>query len=115
MKTATFRKNQIVGQSQGTTPKTGPAQPPKKRITATAEIVTMWTYSARKNSANFTPEYSVWYPATSSVSASGRSKGARFVSAIPETRKTAKAGSWTRMNQVSCCASTMPRRDRVPA
>ena len=30
-------------------------------------------------------EYSVWNPATSSVSASGRSKGVRFASAVPAT------------------------------
>ena len=41
----------------------------------------MLMYSARKKSANFMAEYSVWYPATSSVSASGRSNGRRFVSA----------------------------------
>ncbi len=36
------------------------------------------------------PEYSVWYPATSSDSASGRSKGARLVSATAEIQKTMK-------------------------
>ena len=41
----------------------------------------MFVYSARKKSANFIDEYSVWYPATSSVSASGMSNGRRFVSA----------------------------------
>src|SRR6185295_2662178 len=33
-------------------------------------------------------EYSVWYPATSSASASGRSKGSRLVSANAETKNT---------------------------
>ncbi len=41
-----------------------------------AETLTMLMYSARKNSANFIEEYSVWKPPTSSPSASGRSKGA---------------------------------------
>ncbi len=36
--------------------------------------------------ANLIPEYSVKYPATSSVSASGRSKGGRLVSARPAIR-----------------------------
>jgi NADH-quinone oxidoreductase subunit H len=45
-----------------------------------AEYVNMFTYSARKNSANFNELYSVWKPPTSSPSASGRSKGARLVS-----------------------------------
>ena len=40
----------------------------------------MLTYSARKNSANFSDEYSVWNPPTSSDSASARSNGARLVS-----------------------------------
>ena len=47
---------------------------------ASAETVTMLTYSARKNSANLSEEYSVWNPPTSSPSASGRSNGARLVS-----------------------------------
>ena len=46
----------------------------------------MLAYSPIKNIANFMLEYSVWNPATSSVSASGRSKGARFVSATIEIR-----------------------------
>ena len=45
------------------------------------ETVSMFTYSAMKNSPKRSPEYSVWKPATSSVSASTRSNGARFVSA----------------------------------
>ncbi len=45
-------------------------------------------YSAMKNMANFMAEYSVWYPATSSASASGRSKGRRLVSAKADTKKT---------------------------
>ncbi len=49
-------------------------------MVAIAETVIMLTYSARKNSANFSEEYSVWKPPTSSPSASGRSNGARLVS-----------------------------------
>ena len=37
------------------------------------------------------PLYSVWNPPTSSLSASGMSKGARFVSASPAVKKTRKA------------------------
>ena len=39
-------------------------------------------YSAIKNNENQTPEYSVFYPQTSSASASGKSNGALLVSAI---------------------------------
>ena len=45
------------------------------------ETISMFTYSPVKNIANFMEEYSVWNPAISSDSASGRSNGARFVSA----------------------------------
>ena len=48
----------------------------------------MLMYSAMKNIENFIAEYSVWYPATSSLSDSGRSNGARLVSAKAATRKT---------------------------
>src|SRR6266511_3117647 len=49
------------------------------------------------------PEYSVWYPATSSVSASGRSNGGRFVSAIPAMKKTTRPTSCGPTNQVTSC------------
>ncbi len=49
-------------------------------MVASAETVAMLMYSARKNRANFSEEYSVWKPPTSSPSASGRSNGARLVS-----------------------------------
>ncbi|CFS31940.1 Uncharacterised protein [Mycobacterium tuberculosis] len=38
------------------------------------------------NIANFNDEYSVWNPATSSPSASGKSNGARLVSPTIEMR-----------------------------
>ena len=55
-------------------------------MVASAETVTMLTYSARKNRANFSEEYSVWKPPTSSPSASARSNGARLVSPTIEIR-----------------------------
>ena len=42
-------------------------------------------YSARKNTANATPEYSTWKPATISLSPSAMSNGWRLVSAMPAT------------------------------
>ena len=59
----------------------GPCHPPKNNSVAKQATVIMLAYSAMKNMANFIALYSVWYPATSSVSASGRSNGMRFVSA----------------------------------
>src|SRR5580658_4749224 len=55
--------------------------PPRNSSVATQETVTMLAYSAMKNAANFMLEYSVWNPATSSFSASGKSNGTRLVSA----------------------------------
>jgi hypothetical protein len=43
--------------------------------------------------AKIIEEYSTLYPATNSASASGKSKGARFVSASIETKKIAAHGS----------------------
>lgn len=56
-------------------------QPPKNKITLKTLIKIIEQYSARKNNANPILEYSTLKPETSSDSASGRSKGARFVSA----------------------------------
>ena len=51
----------------------------------------MFAYSAMKNIANLKLEYSVWNPATSSDSASGRSKGTRLVSAMAAVKIAEKA------------------------
>src|SRR5713101_3422467 len=68
----------------------GDSHPPKNRIEHKHETVIMLVYSAIKNIANLKLAYSVWKPATSSDSASGRSNGARFVSAIAATKKQKK-------------------------
>src|SRR5882724_190155 len=51
------------------------------------DTVIMLVYSAIKNIANLKLAYSVWKPATSSDSASGKSNGTRLVSATAETKK----------------------------
>ena len=53
----------------------------------TALIVTVFMNSARKNSAKRMLEYSVLKPPTSSCSASTRSNGGRFSSAVAAIRK----------------------------
>ena len=63
------------------------SQPPKNSVVTMAHTVTTLAYSAMKKNENFIALYSVWYPAISSDSASGRSNGSRLVSAKPETRK----------------------------
>src|SRR5258708_33215028 len=65
----------------------GMSQPPKKSVATMAETVSMLEYSAMKKSENFIALYSVWYPAMSSDSASGRSNGSRLVSAKPARKK----------------------------
>src|SRR4249920_3600986 len=74
------------------------AQPPRKRIVATEQTVTMFAYSAMKKAANDMLLYSTWKPATSSFSASGRSNGMRFVSANAAIMKM--------MNEKICGAGT---------
>ena len=62
----------------------GARHPPKNSVVAIALTVAILTYSAKKKSANFKEEYSVWKPPTNSPSASGRSNGARLVSPTME-------------------------------
>src|SRR5665213_3570047 len=92
----------------------GASQPPRKSVVINADTVTMLMYSARKNRANFSDVYSVWKPPTNSPSASGRSKGARFVSPTIETAYTANATNALKMNQWCACASTMSEVDSEP-
>src|SRR5687768_4606435 len=79
-------------------PSPGTYQPPRNSTVHITETVNMFTYSAMKNSANLRAEYSVWNPATSSVSASGRSNGTRFVSANAAIRNTTKPMNCGMMN-----------------
>src|SRR5581483_3122022 len=89
----------------------GPSQPPKKSVIASAERVIMFTYSAIWNRPQRMPEYSVWYPATSSLSASGRSNGALAVSATAARKKTTKPTNCGATNHCeSICLVTMAER-----
>src|SRR6266511_5184833 len=89
----------------------GPCQPPKNSVTARAESVIMLMYSAVWKRPQRIPLYSVWYPATSSVSASGRSNGGRLVSAITAKKKTSIPASCGMKNQiVAPCLLTMSTR-----
>src|SRR6185436_17389270 len=71
----------------------GACQPPKNITAVSAEIRIMFMYSARKNSANVIPEYSIMWPATISDSPSTTSNGARLVSATPLTKYTTSIGA----------------------
>src|SRR5687767_12997986 len=89
-----FRMNQTMPgiQVKGANAKGG-SHPPMNRITVRAQTSTTATYSAIRNMRNGVAEYSTKYPATSSDSASGRSKGGRLVSAKPEMKKMMKSGN----------------------
>lgn len=82
--------------------------PPKKKITNKLDINKILAYSPKKKAANRMPEYSTLYPATNSASASGKSKGALFVSAKIEIKKIIDIGNKGKMNQiVSFCISVI--------
>src|ERR1700716_1923664 len=93
----------------------GACQPPRNIVVASAETVVMLTYSASMNMANFSDEYSVWKPPTSSPSASGRSNGTRLVSPTIDVTYTRNDGSSRNTYQVWFWAATMPDVDMVPA
>ena len=70
----------------------------------------MLPYSAMKKNDQRRPLYSVWKPATSSLSASARSNGARLQLAVAQMKKMKKAtnvnGSWKRFQfqkKPVCC------------
>src|ERR1700746_9938 len=69
----------------------GRSHPPSHSVTAIDETAIIAEYSARKNKDQRKPLYSVWNPAVSSDSASGRSNGARFVSATIAIAKMVNA------------------------
>src|SRR6266571_2936132 len=100
----------------------GDSHPPKNKIEHRHETVIMLVYSAMKNIANLKLAYSVWKPATSSDSASGKSNGARFVSATAATKKQKKPRICGKMFQPSSpsfgclpCAAMMSLRLKLLA
>src|SRR5688500_4188248 len=113
------------GTSSNTHQPMGDCQPPKNMTAASVLIRIMFMYSARKNSAKVMPEYSILWPATISDSPSTTSKGARLVSATPDTKYTTRSGSSGSQfhdrkvrprsaNQPSPCPVTMSDRFKLP-
>src|SRR6185312_1228444 len=98
----------------------GRSHPPSHRVTAIEETAIIAEYSARKNKDQRKPLYSVWNPAVSSDSASGKSNGARLVSATIATAKIKNpirpSGKNLKMNHCACacCACTIPIMLSVP-
>src|SRR5579883_448385 len=71
----------------------GDSQPPRNRMLMSPQSSITFIYSARKKSRKGPEEYSTKKPATSSDSASNRSKGGRWVSARDETKKITSIGN----------------------
>jgi hypothetical protein len=93
-----------------------PIHPPRNNSDLIIDIKIILPYSAKKNMAKIIEEYSTLYPATSSASASGRSKGVLFVSAIIEIKKIIDSGSRGKIKKiVSDWAITISVKLREPA
>ena len=90
-------------------------QPPKNSTETKALIKSIWAYSPKKNKAKVIAEYSTLYPETNSASASGKSKGWRFVSASIETQKIINIGNKGIRNQTLFWAVTMELKLKEPA
>src|SRR4051794_17979001 len=71
----------------------GEVQPPRNSTVISAHMLMIATYSPSMNRRYGVAEYSTMKPATSSDSASARSKGGRFVSANVEMKKMTNIGS----------------------
>ena len=95
--------------SKGRTPV---CQPPRNSSAARPLTANMLPYSARKKIDQRNPLYSVRKPATSSLSASARSNGARLQLAVAVTKNTKNArnvnGSWNRFQPQNHPACWVP-------
>ena len=91
------------------------SQPPRNKRETNALIKSMLAYSPKKNKAKVIAEYSTLYPETNSASASGKSKGWRFVSASIETQNIINIGSKGIMNQTLFWAITIELKLKEPA
>jgi hypothetical protein len=74
----------------------------------------MLAYSARKKNTKITAECSVIKPLTNSDSASAKSNGALFVSAIHPIKNTINIGSKGITKKTTFCASTLIVKFRLP-
>ena len=89
------RRRRSTGHGHGN----GAFQPPKNRVTVSAEMMNTFTYSAKKKNPKRMPEYSVAKPATISESASVRSNGVRFASAVAAMKKIRAPSGWRKTYQ----------------
>ena len=91
----------------------GAFQAPKKSVISSAEMMNTFTYSAKNRNPKRIPEYSVAKPATISESASVRSNGVRFASAVAAMKKISAPSGWRNTNQFqnqpACCVGDAVR------
>ena len=92
----------------------GNRYPPKNNILVKIHITTILAYSAKKKNTKITAACSVINPLTNSDSASAKSNGARFVSAIAPMKNIKKTGSKGIKKKVIFCASTFPVKFKLP-
>jgi hypothetical protein len=81
--------------------KTSYKYPPKNNTLVKTQIKTILEYSAKKKNTNITAECSVINPLTNSDSASARSKGALFVSAMDPIKNTRNIGNKGTIYQIA--------------
>jgi hypothetical protein len=74
----------------------------------------MLAYSARKKNTKITAECSVIKPLTNSDSASAKSNGALFVSAIHPIKNNINIGNKGKTKKTTFCASTLIVKFRLP-
>ena len=79
------------------------------------QINTILAYSAKKKNTNITAECSVINPLTNSDSASAKSKGALFVSAIDPIKNTINIGNKGIMYHIALWASIITVISKLPA
>jgi len=89
-------------------------QPPKNIIVQKLLINIIEPYSAKKNKANPILAYSTLKPETSSDSASGRSKGARFVSANKLIKNIKNKGKKGTKKKIFCWYNTISIKFNEP-
>src|SRR6201996_2163809 len=88
--------------------------PPKNNIDVNIHISTILAYSAKKKNTNITAECSVIKPETNSDSASAKSKGALFVSAMQPIKNIIKIGNKGKANIIIFCASILTVKFKLP-
>src|SRR5579863_7921418 len=107
-------RNVNPGKSENTKSQVSPVKvlgngryhPPSHRVAAMDDTAIIAAYSPSMKSDQRRPQYSVWKPAVNSDSASGRSNGARLVSATMAIAKMPNAtnpnGKNLNRNQTCC-------------